>query len=37
MVIDTKEQLKMHKYYVEPKIVTELTRKTLVLVLVGGE
>ena len=37
MVIDTKEQLKMHKYYVEPKIVTELTRKTLVLVLAGGE
>ncbi|MEJ2321131.1 MAG: glucose-1-phosphate adenylyltransferase [Gammaproteobacteria bacterium] len=27
----------MHKYYVEPKIVTELTRKTLVLVLAGGE
>ncbi|MEJ2316800.1 MAG: glucose-1-phosphate adenylyltransferase [Gammaproteobacteria bacterium] len=37
MVIDTKEQLKMHKYYVEPKIVTELTRTTLVLVLAGGE
>jgi glucose-1-phosphate adenylyltransferase len=37
MVIDTKEQLKMHKYYVEPTIVTELTRKTLVLVLAGGE
>ena len=37
MVIDTKEQLKMHTYYVEPKIVTELPRKTLVLVLAGGE
>lgn len=26
-----------YKYYVEPNLVTELTRKTLVLVLAGGE
>lgn len=28
---------KLYKYYVEPKIATEVTRKTLVLVLAGGE
>lgn len=37
MTIDTREQSKKYKYYVEPSMVTELTRKTLVLVLAGGE
>ena len=33
----SQEQKKVFKYYVEPKMVTEVTRKTLVLVLAGGE
>lgn len=37
MTIDTQEQAKKYKYYVEPSMVTELTRKTLVLILAGGE
>lgn len=37
MTIGTREQAKKYKYYVEPSMVTELTRKTLVLVLAGGE
>ena len=37
MTIDTKQQSKEYKYYVEPSMVTELTRKTLVFVLAGGE
>ena len=37
MTIDTKQQSKEYKYYVEPSMVSELTRKTLVLVLAGGE
>jgi len=31
------EQEKLYRYYTEPKMVTELTRRTLVLVLAGGE
>lgn len=31
------EQEKLYRYYTEPKIVTDLTRRTLVLVLAGGE
>ena len=27
----------LHKYYVEPNMITELTRNTLVLILAGGE
>lgn len=37
MTISAKEQSKQYQYYVEPSMVTELTRKTLVLVLAGGE
>ena len=37
MTIDAREQSEKYKYYVEPSRVTELTRKTLVLVLAGGE
>lgn len=32
-----KEQQKLYKYYVEPAAANELTRKTLVLILAGGE
>ncbi len=31
------KQEKLYRYYTEPKMVTELTRRTLVLVLAGGE
>ena len=31
------EQSKKYQYYVEPSMVTELNRKTLVLILAGGE
>ena len=31
------EQEKLYRYYTEPKMVTDLTRRTLVLVLAGGE
>jgi glucose-1-phosphate adenylyltransferase len=37
MTKDTKQQSKEYKYYIEPGMVTDLTRKTLVLVLAGGE
>ena len=37
MTIGAREQSEKYKYYVEPSMVTELTRKTLVLVLAGGE
>ncbi|CAA6827640.1 MAG: Glucose-1-phosphate adenylyltransferase (EC [uncultured Thiotrichaceae bacterium] len=37
MTVGTREQSKKYKYYVEPSMVTELTRKTLVLILAGGE
>ncbi|HEX7971060.1 MAG TPA: glucose-1-phosphate adenylyltransferase [Thiobacillus sp.] len=37
MTISKDEQARLYRYYIEPKIVTELTRKTLALVLAGGE
>lgn len=37
MDTDSRGQSERYKYYVEPSMVTELTRKTLVLVLAGGE
>ncbi len=37
MTIGSQEQSKNYKYYIEPSMVTELTRKTLVLILAGGE
>ncbi|MCK5725800.1 MAG: glucose-1-phosphate adenylyltransferase [Thiotrichaceae bacterium] len=37
MTIGSQEQSKNYKYYTEPSMVTELTRKTLVLILAGGE
>ncbi len=37
MTIGREEQSKNFKYYVEPNVITELTRKTLVLILAGGE
>ena len=36
MKISAQQQSRKYKYYIEPKIVTELTRKTLVLILAGG-
>jgi glucose-1-phosphate adenylyltransferase len=37
MTISKHEQEKLYRYYTEPKTVTELSRKTLALVLAGGE
>ena len=37
MTLDTDQQAKLYRYYTEPKMVTQLTRKTLALVLAGGE
>ena len=37
MTLDIHQQTKLYRYYTEPKMVTELTRKTLALVLAGGE
>ena len=37
MTIGSKEQSSHYKYYIEPSMVTELNRKTLVLILAGGE
>jgi glucose-1-phosphate adenylyltransferase len=37
MTLSKDEQAKLYRYYTEPKTVTELTRKTLALVLAGGE
>jgi glucose-1-phosphate adenylyltransferase len=37
MTLDKDQQAKLYRYYTEPKMVTELTRKTLALVLAGGE
>lgn len=37
MSIDSHEQSSNYKYYIEPSTVTELNRKTLVLILAGGE
>ena len=35
MTISKDEQTKLYRYYSEPKMVTELTRKTVALVLAG--
>ena len=37
MTLSTDEQAKLYRYYTEPKMVTELTRKSVALVLAGGE
>lgn len=37
MTLNKQQQAKLYRYYTEPKMVTELTRKTLALVLAGGE
>jgi glucose-1-phosphate adenylyltransferase len=37
MAVTKAQQEKLYRYYTEPKMVTELTRKTLVLILAGGE
>lgn len=37
MLKDTKGDGDLKKYYVEPNMITELTRNTLVLILAGGE
>ncbi len=37
MTITKEEQDKLYRYYIEPKMVTELTRKSVALVLAGGE
>jgi len=37
MTLDKQQQAKLYRYYTEPKSVTDLTRKTLALVLAGGE
>ena len=37
MTLSKDEQARLYRYYTEPKMVTDLTRKTLALVLAGGE
>lgn len=37
MTLSTDEQANLYRYYTEPKMVTELTRKSVALVLAGGE
>jgi glucose-1-phosphate adenylyltransferase len=37
MTISKEEQTRLYRYYTEPKMVTDLTRRTLALVLAGGE
>ncbi len=37
MTKQQREQSKKYQYYIEPSMVTELNRKTLVLILAGGE
>ena len=37
MPLNKHQQAKLYRYYTEPKMVTELTRRTLALVLAGGE
>ncbi|MDT3707911.1 MAG: glucose-1-phosphate adenylyltransferase [Thiobacillus sp.] len=37
MTISKDEQERLYRYYTEPKMVTDLTRRTLGLVLAGGE
>ena len=36
MTISKDEQARLYRYYTEPKMVTDLTRRTLALVLAGG-
>jgi glucose-1-phosphate adenylyltransferase len=35
--VTPEEQARNYKYYIEPKLVNDLTRRTLVLILAGGE
>ncbi len=37
MTKSREEQAKLYRYYTQPRMVTELTRKTLALILAGGE
>ncbi|MFN3749853.1 MAG: glucose-1-phosphate adenylyltransferase [Thiobacillus sp.] len=37
MTISKEEQERLYRYYTEPKMVTDITRRTLALVLAGGE
>jgi glucose-1-phosphate adenylyltransferase len=37
MTISREEQERLYRYYTEPQMVSDLTRKTLALVLAGGE
>lgn len=37
MTLSRDEQAKLYRYYTQPKMVTELTRKSIALVLAGGE
>lgn len=37
MTLSATEQERLYRYYTEPKMVTNLTRRTLALVLAGGE
>ena len=37
MTISKDEQTRLYRYYTEPKVATDLTRRTLALVLAGGE
>ena len=37
MTLSTDEQAKLFRYYTEPKMVSELTRKSVALVLAGGQ
>jgi len=37
MTLSKEEQARLYRYYTEPKMVTDLTRRTLALVLAGGE
>ncbi|KVW91073.1 sugar phosphate nucleotidyltransferase, partial [Thiobacillus denitrificans] len=37
MTISKDQQTKLYRHYTEPKMVTELTRKTVALVLAGGQ
>ena len=37
MTISKDEQAKLYRYYTEPKMVSELTRRSVALVLAGGE
>src|SRR4030065_1157356 len=37
MTISKEQQPRLYRYYTEPKIATDLARRTLALVLAGGE